>query len=113
MLIFFGRFAFKFNILKMAKLVHKKPAFVVNKLLAKGLDVVQLQNSSRYLSGGFEILRLLRLPCRKGGRPRLMDENKIKQAKSLLNEKKFSVIEICRSLGVSRGTLYRSLELRS
>lgn len=46
---------------------------------------------------------------RGGGRPRLMDENKIQQAKALLSEKKFSVIEICRSLGISRGTLYRSL----
>ncbi len=50
---------------------------------------------------------------RCGGRPRLMDENKIQQAKALLSEKKFSVLEICRSLGVSRGTFYRSLELRS
>jgi DNA invertase Pin-like site-specific DNA recombinase len=46
---------------------------------------------------------------RCGGRPRLMDENKIQQAKALLKEKKFSVPEICRSLGISRGTLYRSL----
>jgi DNA invertase Pin-like site-specific DNA recombinase len=46
---------------------------------------------------------------RCGGRPRLMDENKILQAKALINEKKFSVPEICRSLGVSRGTFYRSL----
>ena len=46
---------------------------------------------------------------RCGGRPRLMDENKILQAKTLINEKKFSVPEICRSLGVSRGTFYRSL----
>jgi DNA invertase Pin-like site-specific DNA recombinase len=47
---------------------------------------------------------------RCGGRPRLMDENKILQAKALINEKKFSVPEICRSLGVSRGTFYRSLQ---
>jgi DNA invertase Pin-like site-specific DNA recombinase len=46
---------------------------------------------------------------RCGGRPRLMDKNKIQQAKALINEKKFSVPEICRSLGVSRGTFYRSL----
>ncbi len=48
---------------------------------------------------------------RCGGRPRLMDENKVLQAKALINEKKFSVPEICRSLGVSRGTFYRSLSL--
>ncbi len=47
---------------------------------------------------------------RNGGRPRLMDEIKIQQAKTLLSEKKFSVPEICRSLGVSRGTLYRRLK---
>lgn len=200
----------------------------MNKLLAKGLDVVQLQNSSRYLSGGFEILRLLRLPClkkagcedryiytdmasgarservglnqmlgylrrgdtvvvwkldrlarslrhlieliadfekrgigfrslqenidtttasgklflhifgalaeferelirertlaglkaaaqrgRKGGRPRLMDDSKIQLAKTLHNEKSIPVAEICKTLGISKGTLYRCLELRS
>jgi DNA invertase Pin-like site-specific DNA recombinase len=47
---------------------------------------------------------------RNGGRPRIMDEIKIQQAKTLLSEKKFSVPQICRSLGVSRGTFYRSLK---
>lgn len=46
---------------------------------------------------------------RCGGRPKLMDESKIQLAKTLHKEKKFSVLEICRSLGVSRGTLYRNL----
>ncbi len=99
----------------------------MNKLQDKSLGMDQLQNSSRYLSGGFETFSLLRLPClisdrtkaglvaakargRCGGRPRLMDENKIQQAKALINEKKFSMPEICRSLGVSRGTLYRNLQ---
>lgn len=45
---------------------------------------------------------------RKGGRPRLMDSKKIQQARALYNSK-IPVVEICRTLGVSKGTLYRSL----
>ncbi len=46
---------------------------------------------------------------RKGGRPRLMDETKIQLAKTLHKEKTIPVAEICRTLGISKGTLYRSL----
>ena len=46
---------------------------------------------------------------RKGGRPRLMDETKIQLAKALHSEKSIPVVEICRTLGISKGTLYRSL----
>ncbi len=45
---------------------------------------------------------------RCGGRPRLMDENKIQQAKAL-RESEFSVADICKTLGVSKGTFYRSV----
>jgi len=47
---------------------------------------------------------------RKGGRPRLMDESKIQLAKPLHNEKSIPVAEICKTLGISKGTLYRCLE---
>jgi DNA invertase Pin-like site-specific DNA recombinase len=46
---------------------------------------------------------------RKGGRPRLMDETKIQFARAS-QEKAIAVKEICRMLGISKGTLYRSLE---
>jgi len=46
---------------------------------------------------------------RKGGRPRLMDETKIQLARALHKDKAIAVGEICRTLGVSKGTLYRSL----
>jgi DNA invertase Pin-like site-specific DNA recombinase len=46
---------------------------------------------------------------RKGGRPRLMDPGKIQLAKTLHKEKSIPVQEICRTLGVSKGTLYRNL----
>ena len=45
---------------------------------------------------------------RCGGRPRLMDQSKVEQARAL-RAGEFSVKEICKSLGVSRGTFYRSL----
>ena len=45
---------------------------------------------------------------RCGGRPRLMDENKIMQAKAL-HQSQIPILEICRTLGVSKGTLYRCL----
>ena len=46
---------------------------------------------------------------RKGGRPRLMDETKVQLARTLHKEKTIAVGEICRALGVSKGTLYRNL----
>ena len=46
---------------------------------------------------------------RKGGRPRLMDQSKIQLAKTLHKEKSIPVAEIARTLGVSKGTLYRNL----
>lgn len=46
---------------------------------------------------------------RKGGRPRLMDKTKVQLARALHKEKAISVSEICRTLGVSKGTLYRNL----
>lgn len=47
---------------------------------------------------------------RKGGRPRLMDEMKVQLARTLHKEKAIAVGEICQTLGVSKGTLYRNLE---
>lgn len=45
---------------------------------------------------------------RCGGRTRLMDDSKIQQAKALY-QSQIPILEICRTLGVSKGTLYRSL----
>ena len=45
---------------------------------------------------------------RKGGRPRLMDVSKIEQAKAL-HSSQIPIAEICKTLGVSKGTLYRGL----
>ena len=53
-------------------------------------------------------LKAASLRGRKGGRPRLMDDNKIQQAKAL-HQSQIPILEICRTLGVSKGTLYRSL----
>ena len=46
---------------------------------------------------------------RCGGRPRLMDHEKVRLARALHNDKSITVGEICRSLGISKGTLYRNL----
>lgn len=47
---------------------------------------------------------------RKGGRPRVMDLKKIEQARAL-HRSQIPVSEICKTLGVSKGTLYRNLSL--
>lgn len=44
---------------------------------------------------------------RHGGRPRKMDERKMKAAERLLSDPEKSISEICRSLGIARSTLYR------
>jgi DNA invertase Pin-like site-specific DNA recombinase len=44
---------------------------------------------------------------RKGGRPRSVDEKKVKAALSLKNDKSHTVKEICSALGISRNTYYK------
>lgn len=44
---------------------------------------------------------------RKGGRPRAMDEEKIRVASRLMKDPEVSVAEVCRAVGVSSATLYR------
>lgn len=54
-------------------------------------------------------LQAAALRGRKGGRPRVMDETKIQQARALHREKSIPVADICKTLGVSKGTFYRCL----
>ena len=61
---------------------------------------------SRVVAG----LEAARSRGRVGGRPRSLDESSLKVAKALLEEKEISVGEICRTLGISKATLYRSLK---
>ena len=44
---------------------------------------------------------------RKGGRPRALTPKKAEQARTLYNDKNRSIDEICRTLNISRATLYR------
>ena len=50
---------------------------------------------------------------RTGGRPRAMDEARLKRARRLLQDKNFSFKDVCEMMGVSRATLYRYLNIRS
>ena len=48
---------------------------------------------------------------RQGGRPKKLDTpKKIAMAQSLYDEGKHSINDICQTLGVSRATLYRSIQ---
>jgi DNA invertase Pin-like site-specific DNA recombinase len=44
---------------------------------------------------------------RLGGRPRLLDNRKIKLANTLLRDRSTTIKDICQALGVSKATLYR------
>ena len=44
-----------------------------------------------------------------GGRPKVMDEGKVRNARSLMADPENSVDDVCRILGVSRSTLYKYL----
>lgn len=46
---------------------------------------------------------------KKGGRPKVMDKKKIAIAKSMMADKDISVNDICKTLNVSKSTLYRNL----
>jgi DNA invertase Pin-like site-specific DNA recombinase len=50
---------------------------------------------------------------RRGGRPALMDGRKIAAARAMRTDPDNSAADICRALGVSRATLYRSLKVPS
>jgi DNA invertase Pin-like site-specific DNA recombinase len=47
---------------------------------------------------------------RLGGRPRIMDQSKIGMAKALVADTKNSIRDICKTLGISKTTLYRHLK---
>jgi DNA invertase Pin-like site-specific DNA recombinase len=47
---------------------------------------------------------------RHGGRPRLMDERTIAAARAMLADPDARITDVCRTLGVSRATLYRYLQ---
>lgn len=55
-------------------------------------------------------LKAARTRGHKGGRPRKLNIAQIKMAKLLISEGSTSITEICRTLGISRSTLYRRLE---
>lgn len=46
---------------------------------------------------------------RKGGRPKVLDKTKVELAYRLYDEKKHTINEICRILGISKPTLYTYL----
>ena len=47
---------------------------------------------------------------RLGGRPRKLDSNKIGMAKALMADYKNSIKDICKTLNISKSTLYRSVK---
>ena len=49
---------------------------------------------------------------RKGGRPKLLDERKVSMAQALYDCGEHSIKDICQTLGVSRATLYRYIEVK-
>ena len=48
---------------------------------------------------------------RKGGRPKAITGRKVAMARELYNSRKHTIDEICRTLNISRATLYRYLKL--
>lgn len=49
---------------------------------------------------------------RQGGRRRVMDDSAIAMAKTLMENPKISIKDICTKLGVSKATLYRNVPAR-
>lgn len=46
---------------------------------------------------------------KRGGRPKAMDEGKVRMARSLMADERNSVDDVCKTLGVSKSTLYKYL----
>ena len=55
-------------------------------------------------------LQAARARGRLGGRPRALDHKKVQMAQALYNDKSNSITDICRTLRVSRATLYRYVQ---
>jgi DNA invertase Pin-like site-specific DNA recombinase len=49
---------------------------------------------------------------RNGGRPKLLSPKKLAHAQALYNDKTNTIAEICKTLGISRATLYRSIQVQ-
>jgi DNA invertase Pin-like site-specific DNA recombinase len=49
---------------------------------------------------------------RNGGRPKLLSPRQLAHAQALYNDKTNSIADICKTLGISRATLYRSIQMR-
>jgi DNA invertase Pin-like site-specific DNA recombinase len=58
-------------------------------------------------------LQAARARGRKGGRPKSLTEKKAGMARELYNNKNNSISEICKTLNISRITLYRYIKLES
>lgn len=56
-------------------------------------------------------LKAARARGRVGGRPKAMDEKKIRQAKALLADTENSITDICKTLKIGKTTLYKYLKL--
>lgn len=56
-------------------------------------------------------LKAARARGRVGGRPKAMDEKKIRQAKTLMADTENSIADICKTLKIGKTTLYKYLKL--
>lgn len=54
-------------------------------------------------------LKAARARGRVGGRPKILNKNKIKLLKDLYNKKEHSIMEICDIIGISKPTMYKYL----
>lgn len=57
-------------------------------------------------------LQAARARGRKGGRPKALTGKKVAMAQELYNNKQNSIADICKSLNISRATLYRYINIK-
>jgi DNA invertase Pin-like site-specific DNA recombinase len=58
-------------------------------------------------------LQSARARGRNGGRPKKLTAKKLEAAKAMLRDKSLPISEVCKTLGVSKSTLYRSLPAKA
>jgi DNA invertase Pin-like site-specific DNA recombinase len=58
-------------------------------------------------------LKVARARGRLGGRPKVLDHEKITIAQSLYDDGKTTVEKICKTLGISRATFYRNVKQKA
>ena len=79
--------------------------------MAQAQDQLHVSDQAAFAGDALTIQMPARARGRKGGRPKKLKETaQVNEAQRMYSDRTRSVQEICSALGISRATLYRSIQ---